>query len=199
MATIVLKPCAYCGRVASIRTDSKFCDRFCMGAAKSAKAAAEGRPYNVRAHLRKMDYILAIDPGGARCGYALYEHEGKDRDSTLVQSGIVTFDSLTDFLQQRTYATVVVCESYIIRPGLNHGSSGKTMQAIGQIQMWGKSLGIPVVMQSPTCLVVAHKITGIPKPKGHLPDDKSAILHGAYWLAGKKWYLNVLERGKKAS
>jgi len=191
-----LKECLVCHEVTFIRhPDGRFCSRSCSGLSLTMK----DRPAPKREKPPKVDYILALDPGGARCGYALYEHEYGAKDSVLIRSGIVTYESLTDFLQTMTYTTQVVCESYIIRPGLNHGSSGKTIKAIGQIEMWAKSLGIPLALQRPDILVIAHKITGIPKPKGHLPDDKSAILHGAYWLAGKKWYLNVLERGKKAS
>lgn len=196
----VLKDCVECGLEAFIEARSVYCSLECR-----AKAAKHGfnRDGSV-AHIRgrkpggKTDFILAVDPGSTRTGYALYEHEGGAKDSVLLRQGIIHFDEVNGFLGDMTYITRLVYERYRIRPGgrQNVGSEGKVMQVIGKLDMWASSLGIPVSTQEPAILPLAAKIVGYPMPKSHLRDDVSAVLHGAYFLRGRGWYISALEREK---
>lgn len=189
-----LKKCIECGKEALIRRRGVVCSMECAGKAGTKTKIQRGS-------YTKVHYILAVDPGSTNVGYAVYEHEGKQTESTLVRQGIVHFDSLVDFLKEMSYITHLVYERYRIRPGgrQNIGTDGKVMQAIGKLDMWAASLGIPASTQEPSILPIAAKIVGRTLPKGHLRDDISAELHGAYWLRQRNWYVSALEREKKAS
>lgn len=184
----VLKICEACKRESLIRPGGRFCSYECAASVKIKRP----KTYTMT------HYILAIDPGSKNVGYALYEHESKAENATLLRQGIVHYDSLVDFLGTMGYVTHLVYEIYRIRPGgrQNVGSDAKVIQAIGKLDMWSATLGIPSYTQEPSILPMAAKIAGYTLPRGHLRDDMSAVLHGAFWLRKRGWYVSALEREK---
>ena len=62
-----------------------------------------------------------------------------------------------------------------------------TSQMIGRVKLCAEWLEAPVFMQEPgPALSMGRKWCPFKLPKGHIPDDKSAFIHGAHFMMSKK-------------
>jgi len=140
-------------------------------------------------------YILAVDPG-KRNGLAIFQDE---KDGLLQCNWAATVEGLIDYLHgamQRMSLSVIVAEDFIIAPGKNNGSRGEAMQVIGILKFAAKLFDIPLVLQRPELRLHAAKWAGETIPKGHMPDEQSARLHGIYYMRSQGKFTTVLEREK---
>jgi hypothetical protein len=139
-----------------------------------------------------MSLLLAFDPG-KRTGIAIFDFHTGELNSKFVCG----YDELTTFVNclSGNIAAIVV-EDYIIRPGVgNRGHArGEAMRVIGQLEAASYRLSCRLVKQRPEVRLIAAKWSGTKVPKGHMPDDMSAELHGIYYLRQQGKYTTVLER-----
>ena len=141
-----------------------------------------------------MSLLLSFDPG-KRTGFAIFTWEtGKLHSKTILE-----YDELTTVLITLTPKhppQVIVVEDYIIRPGAaNRGHArGEAMRVIGQLEGVAARLGCSLIKQRPEIRLVAAKWAGYKVPRGHMPDDMSAELHGIYYLRQQGKYTTALER-----
>lgn len=145
--------------------------------------------------------ILSIDPGKT-CGYCVIEYFHKQIEQPeIIAMGSVDITALPMILDKYKFSDKIVFERYIVLPQkamVHTGSSVEAAQAIGMITMFAQQHGIPLVKQMPAILPLAMKLTGMQKPKGHLPDKISAWLHACWYLNSINKYTSALVlRGKK--
>lgn len=142
-----------------------------------------------------MSLLLSFDPG-KRTGWAAFHFGNNDG---CYAKGIFSYEELTDFvnmLSDQVRIEAIVVEDYIIRPGAgNRGHArGEAMRVIGQLEGAAARLGCSLIKQRPEVRLVAAKWAGYKVPRGHMPDDMSAELHGIYYLRQQGKYTTVLER-----
>jgi len=141
-----------------------------------------------------MSLLLSFDPG-KRTGIATFDFP----TGTLKHKWISNYQDLTEWLASITRqnnVVAIVVEDYIIRPGAgNRGHArGEAMRVIGQLEATSYRLGCSLIKQRPEVRLVAAKWAGYKVPRGHMPDDVSAELHGIYYLRQQGRYTTVLER-----
>lgn len=128
---------------------------------------------------------VSFDPG-VTTGVATWDEEGNLlRNIGVQQAGL---DALLYGFEQINTIKVFVVEEYRVyasKAVAHIGSKVETAQVIGQISATARRMGIEVVMQPATILNIAMMWAQVKKPKGHLPDDVSAYLHGYYYLHRK--------------
>lgn len=120
---------------------------------------------------------LALDPG-ARTGWAWFDEEGELVDFGIFQS----HDELDDFLNERQPG-VIIYEGYYNNPSIKQGGSKMPQSiAIGRIHAYCYRTNTRYYEQLSSVLPIALRWAGLRQYKGHVPDDKSAIAHGVFWL-----------------
>ena len=97
--------------------------------------------------------------------------------------GVIHFLSKLEL--QMNLPVVIVIEEYRVWDD-KKGSKELTIQVIGAIKGWCLKHEIPLVEQRPTVRRTASAWSGVPWPKGHMPDWMSAFLHGYYYLHKNK-------------
>jgi len=126
------------------------------------------------------NYLYAFDPG-KRTGVAIFTWDGE-----YVSHGVRIYTDVGEYLDRIERAYVIVYEGWRTRPGgKTAGSTEEASQVIGQIKNRARQLDLPqsrIIEQQPAILPIAAKWAGFNMPKGHLPDDESAWLHGYYCL-----------------
>lgn len=141
-----------------------------------------------------MSLLLSFDPG-KRTGLAIFNFETGEEEKRLV----LTYGPLTEFLgelQPSSRIAVILVENYRQRPGVRQRGHtlGEAMRVIGQAESAAYRLGVPLIKQEPIILSIAAKWAGYKMPKGHIPDQDSAFLHGIYYLRQQGKYITALER-----
>lgn len=139
-----------------------------------------------------MSLLLSFDPG-KRTGIAVFDFEKGE----LKTKSILDYDEFATVLNSIFRAPhAIVVEDYIIRPGTgNRGHTrGEAMRVIGQLEAASHRIGCRLVKQRPEVRLVAAKWAGYQVPRGHMPDDTSAWLHGIYYLRQQGRYITALER-----
>lgn len=144
-----------------------------------------------------MSLLLSFDPG-VRTGFAIFDFDTGD----FKIKGTYTYAALTETVAEflTGHIAAIVVEDYIIRPGVgNRGHArGEAMRVIGQLEGVCARLSIPLIKQRPDVRLVAAKWAGYRVPRGHMPDDMSAELHGIYYLRQQGKYTTALERERNA-
>lgn len=136
-------------------------------------------------------WLLAIDPGGTT-GWASFDRKGKP----IAFDKIKGHDEFLDWLEEQKPERIV-CESYKVRPGVNHSFSDvPTLQLIGAIKRWARKQGIEVKEQQPADMYIGLRHLGLYTTyKGkHVPDNISALAHGEYYLIKNKLKRHNLEK-----
>jgi hypothetical protein len=135
--------------------------------------------------------LLAIDPG-KRIGWAMfYVSTGEE-----IARGVTDWDGLRESFDNLEYylggdltyrgrvLREIVCEDYIGRPGQkNGGQHFDASEVIGGVRMLAEQNAVPFHRQRAVdVLQVSALHAGYKLPKGHLPDEDSAWLHGRFRL-----------------
>lgn len=125
----------------------------------------------------------------SKTGWATWDEHGE-----VIESGAIkNADEFLDWLEQLTpFPKAVILEGYFVNPqfGGNHsGSDVPTLQLIGAIKRVCTKKKVPLHVQKSDILPVACRYIGFVYSKS-LPDQVSAIAHGAYWLQKNKIRIN---------
>lgn len=142
-----------------------------------------------------MKELWAIDPGQHN-GLARFEAEtGK-----LIEAIRIEYADLESRLSavERNLVVRFVVEEFISRGDVTRGSRNEASKIIGIIDFVARQHGIPVTKQRPSDRLIAAKWTQVKVPKGHMPDDMSAYLHGSFYLIKNNIKPTALERQRNA-
>ena len=126
----------------------------------------------------------AFDPGG-RTGIAIFYSDGSDlTKKSLTEEHFLLYLQMLIKVRDNTFNTFIV-EDFRLRQDKALDLVGNNFVAsrmIGAIQLTAHILKVPIVYQPSSILPTALKWAGIPKPRGHLPDELSAYAHGIHYL-----------------
>jgi hypothetical protein len=140
--------------------------------------------------------LLSVDPG-KRNGWATWEFwEGGHGEPQLQRMGVSNdLEGFYDLLISDLWADIsyCVCEDYKIYPREmkrqwgHEWSSAPALHAIGALELFARQHAIQLTMQPSSVLPVGCGYIGYNYRKGvHVPNNVSAIAHGAYWLVKNK-------------
>jgi len=143
-----------------------------------------------------MKELWAIDPG-THCGLAIFNAE----NGQLIECEKIEYGPLIDRLDaiQTNQVTRFVVEEFISRGRVTQGSRNEASQVIGAITLVARRLGVAVVKQNPSDRLIGAKWTQVKVPKGHMPDDMSAYLHGSFYLIKNNIKPTALERSRNGN
>jgi hypothetical protein len=147
-------------------------------------------------------YYIACDPGARVSGLVTFNEEG---DLTGVHRVLRGMPGIIEWFGKNVspyipstddpvdaIPRVIICENYRIK--INHNlSTVPTIRVIGCIQTFAYMYGAEFVEQESTVYRTGIKWAGQPIPKGHIPDELSALGHGVYYLhkVAKKWKIKL--------
>ena len=140
--------------------------------------------------------LLSVDPG-KHCGWATWDFwEGGHDKPELLRMGVTdTLEGFYDLLISDLWADCSYCvyEDYKIYPAsLKKGWSQEwsgvvALHAIGALELFARQHAIQLAKQPSSILPVGCGYIGFNYRKGvHVPNNVSAIAHGAYWLVKNK-------------
>lgn len=140
--------------------------------------------------------LLSVDPG-KHTGWAAWDFwEGGIGKPELIRMGVTpTIEDFFDLLLEDLWGDLswIVYEDYKIRPReLNHKwghewSGAPALHVIGGIEFYARQRAIQQKAQPASILPVGCGFIGYNYRKGvHVPNNVSAIAHGAYWLVKNK-------------
>lgn len=150
--------------------------------------------------------ILAIDPGEKNNGMAFFKWDDETRKADLKFMEVFSQEQIFSQLKLiHDIAKVgapleIVIENFRVDPNnfANRGYRGKsnltfqwsemkTSRIIGAVEFVAHSIEAPLTFQEPGILGMARKWCDLPLPKGHIPDDKSAYIHGVHYMREKNY------------
>lgn len=123
--------------------------------------------------------VLSLDPG-KNIGRALWSDQG-----ILLFRDICDLDTALSYLVNAKGITTIVYEDWQLftRQVEQTGSKMEASQLIGAVKLWEKLDEVRFAKAQPgSILPVSALHAGVKLPKGHTPDDVSAMLHGHYWF-----------------
>lgn len=142
--------------------------------------------------------IIAIDPGSVNTGVAMFTLDEANRKANLILKKIHVGDKEHEELVQfvakiREVKHVIVLENFqhAMATGNFRGKNtpqmardeAKTHALTKRFQGAATHGGHKLVIQEPRILAMGRKWCDLKCPKtGHIPDDISAYIHGAYYL-----------------
>lgn len=141
--------------------------------------------------------IIAIDPGSVRTGVAMFTYDEKKQLADLVVMKVIDRDGLNELIRKisnpGSVKHTIVLEDFKHAMATGNFRGRKTAQmARDEIETHKIAKAIKVaaavgenelVIQEPRILAMGRKWSDIKVPKtGHIDDDKSAYIHGAYYL-----------------
>jgi hypothetical protein len=111
---------------------------------------------------------------------------------------VLTSKQLSEYLKQVWGVREAAADADItfvvenFRVGTHRGAVFKwnevlTARNIGKVELVAEWVGAKCILQEPAILAMARKWSPIPLPKGHISDDKSALLHGINYMMDAKW------------
>lgn len=138
--------------------------------------------------------LLSVDPG-KHVGFATWEF-GLGEPILLKMGVTKNENEFYDILINDDWLTFgyLVYEDYKIRPAkVNKGwshewNSAPALHVIGALELFARQNGIELKEQPASILPVGCGYINFPYRKGvHVPNNVSAIAHGAYWLVKNKY------------
>lgn len=136
--------------------------------------------------------LLSIDPGKAT-GWAVWNY-GSGQPSLSLMGVTKVHEEFYDVLMEFKFPfDQIVYEDYRIYPGkMKHGWSHEwnrppALLIIGALELYARQRDTRMVSQPSSVLPVGCGYIGYNYRKGiHVPNNVSAIAHGAYWLVKNK-------------
>lgn len=123
--------------------------------------------------------VWSVDPGEKNIGFCTWNNNG-----LLIGKSILTPEEFMAMLLTSSGAVhTIVCEEWAHQPGKTKGGSkATTARVIGWLELYAAQNDINLVMQPPNDLRVWALHAGVELPKGHIPDDDSAFIHGHHYF-----------------
>jgi hypothetical protein len=124
---------------------------------------------------------MSFDPGEST-GWASFDQSGKLTGSGILKDGLY---GVSDFLCGLVNPPrVMIVETYRIKNFQHEHNMSKvpTIRVIGVLENYAYMNTVTWHEQESNAKDSGIKWAGFEKPKGHMPDDYSAIGHGVYWL-----------------
>lgn len=153
-------------------------------------------------------HLVAVDPGDKNNGFCYFKYNTETRIADLRIQEVLdgkgmsgTLRTLYEVNRDREVAISVqadnpsqfyfVVENFRVdtkvRGAMFQWNDMATSQMIGRVRLCAEWMGAPVFTQEPAILGMARKWAPFKLPKGHIPDEKSAWLHGAHFMMDKNW------------
>lgn len=152
-------------------------------------------------------HIISVDPGDSNNGFCYFKYDNERKIADLRVMQILSPKGLSDMLKviwgigqtvpeevrQETRSNPLrvyfVVENFRmdshVRGAVFQWSELLTSQAIGKVKLCAEWMDAPVFMQEPKILAQAQKWGPWGKLPKHIPDDKSAFLHGQHFMTSK--------------
>lgn len=156
--------------------------------------------------------ILSFDPGEVNVGFCMLQYDEAIRKADLRYMAILrpeqTFEmlELAEGLLKPDGTHIFVIENFRVdekvRGARFQWSEMKTIRMIGALEYAARRMNkSPVILQEPgPVLSGARNWAPFRWPKGHLPDDKSAYCHAAYYMMKRRMIDSVddiLDKGQE--
>ncbi len=126
--------------------------------------------------------LLSVDPGDT-VGVAVWD-TSKGQEA-LIENWKTDRKGFEYWLRNTRYDIGhVVIEDFRLdhRAGRQQGSKVGASLSIGAVEFYCDQRGIELTKQENRILRITALHAGVALPKGHIPDDVSAYLHGFRWL-----------------
>lgn len=137
-------------------------------------------------------HFLSIDPGEASTGWATFSPNGVLTGLGIVKGGLKGFvnwleecETTPGFMPSfADFPETVICETYRIKDFVHkhNMSTVPTIRVIGYLEGWAHRCRAEWVEQESTVYPTGLRWAGHKIPKGHVPDQMSALGHGVYHL-----------------
>lgn len=128
------------------------------------------------------NHFLSFDPGERVTGWASFSENGEMTGNGIVSNGL---HGLVDYLRKLSPTPkVIISETYRIKDWQHkhHLSTVPTIRVLGVIEGYAYLNGCKFVEQESSFFRDGMRWAGLPIPKGHTPDNQSAVGHGVYYL-----------------
>jgi hypothetical protein len=139
--------------------------------------------------------LLSVDPG-KHTGWAVWTYGESKRPKLDTADVTETVEEFYDILANSKVmrlADMIVYEDYIIRPAAKNKFWGHewnrppALLIIGAVEYFARANEIKLATQQAAILPIGCGYIGYNYQKGiHVPNQISAIAHGAYWLVKNK-------------
>lgn len=148
--------------------------------------------------------IIAFDPGDKNIGCAMFSYSEEEKKANLLFKRVLNRETLYSVLELAEKMLVgkpdvkhtFVIENFRIDPNnvanrnprarssaMFQWSEVETSQVIGALKYAAYRMNnSDVVMQEPAILAMGRKWCDFKVPKGHIPDDISAYIHGLHYM-----------------
>lgn len=161
--------------------------------------------------------IVAIDPGSMRTGVAMFTYDEEVKKANLILLKIYEGESGAEEVVQFVAKPRGVQHTIVIEDFKHAMATGNfrnkrsaamakdeaiTHALAKKLKGAAANAGHKLIIQEPRILSMGRKWCDLPVPKtGHIPDDKSAYIHGAHYLmeSGKiRTVRDILKYGQEA-
>lgn len=157
-------------------------------------------------------HIIAVDPGDVNNGFCYFKYDGESRTADLKIMKVMGARELANILKviwgigqagpkepalksngdpkPNPNNMFFVIENFrmdtVHRGAVFQWNELLTSQMIGRVKLCAEWMDAPVFMQEPSnVLPMGRKWCPFKLPKGHIPDDKAAFIHGAHFMMDK--------------
>lgn len=124
-------------------------------------------------------YLVSFDPGEST-GVAEWDERGNC--TKLVEIPHTEIGAYLQELETRAPKHIVFEGWNLWKDRNKTGDKQRTVRVIGVIEETARRLGLVPTEQKQSAKDSALPWAGIKKQKGHMPNSRSAYLHGYYWL-----------------
>ncbi|GHF92211.1 hypothetical protein [Streptomyces griseosporeus] len=150
-------------------------------------------------------HIISVDPGDVHNGFCYFKHNDETGKADLKIREVLSGKQLSDMLkviwgmaqvkepgenEKNPFNMFFVVENFRVdtksRGAIFQWKEMLTSEAIGRVKLCAEWAGAPVIMQEPSILPMGRKYSPWPVPKGHIPDDISAFIHGTHFMITKR-------------
>jgi len=154
-------------------------------------------------------HVFAVDPGDVNNGFCYFKHDSVTKTADTKIMKVMGPKELSDMLkviwgigqakepdfpdQPNPNNMFFVIENFrsdtLVRGAIFQWNEMLTSQMIGRVKMCAEWMEAPVYMQEPSQVLNPGRKIVFPlfgKLPQHIPDEKSAFIHGVHWMLSKK-------------
>jgi len=135
--------------------------------------------------------VVAFDPG-KNTGISYWNWETGEHLRSIRTLGLELTQLYVGSIVKGPIKWMII-EKYIPNQQVKRADLGEALQVIGMVKGAGAAHNIPVVEQMPADRLIAAKWAEVRIPRGHMPDDLSAYLHGYYFMRTRQRIQTPLE------